>query len=51
MRVYAELMFIPVMVLVAYFLYRFFEEPVRKLMLGDARHPVQSRARSRPGPT
>ena len=34
MRVYAELMFIPVMVLVAYFLYRFFEEPVRKLMRG-----------------
>jgi peptidoglycan/LPS O-acetylase OafA/YrhL len=34
MRVYAELMFIPVMVLVAYLLYRFFEEPVRKLMRG-----------------
>ena len=34
MRAYAELMFIPVMVLVAYLLYRFFEEPVRKLMRG-----------------
>ena len=34
MRVYAELMFIPVMVLAAYLLYRFFEEPVRKLMRG-----------------
>ena len=34
MRVYAELMLIPVMVLVAYFLYRYFEEPVRKLMRG-----------------
>ena len=34
MRVYAELMLIPVMVLVAYLLYRFFEEPVRKLMRG-----------------
>ena len=33
-RYYAELLFIPVMVLVAWLLYRFFEEPVRKLMRG-----------------
>ncbi len=33
-RYYAELVFIPVMVLVAWLLYRFFEEPVRKLMRG-----------------
>jgi peptidoglycan/LPS O-acetylase OafA/YrhL len=31
-RYYAELAFIPVIVLVAWLLYRFFEEPVRKLM-------------------
>jgi peptidoglycan/LPS O-acetylase OafA/YrhL len=31
-RYYAELLFIPVIVLVAWALYRFFEEPVRKLM-------------------
>jgi peptidoglycan/LPS O-acetylase OafA/YrhL len=31
-RYYAELVFIPVIVLVAWALYRFFEEPVRKLM-------------------
>jgi peptidoglycan/LPS O-acetylase OafA/YrhL len=31
-RYYAELLFIPVIVLVAWLLYRFFEEPVRKLM-------------------
>ena len=29
---YAELLFLPVMVLVAWFLYRFFEEPVRRRM-------------------
>jgi peptidoglycan/LPS O-acetylase OafA/YrhL len=34
MRVYAELMFIPVMVLAAYLLYRSFEEPVRNMMRG-----------------
>lgn len=34
MRFYGELMLIPVMVLAAYLLYRFFEEPVRKLMRG-----------------
>ena len=33
-RFYAELFFIPVMVLAAWLLYRFFEEPVRKLMRG-----------------
>lgn len=31
-RYYAEVAFIPVMVLVAWMLYRFFEEPVRKLL-------------------
>ena len=31
-RYYAELAFIPVIVFVAWLLYRYFEEPVRKLM-------------------
>ena len=33
-RYYAELLFIPVIILVAWFLYRFFEEPVRRWMRG-----------------
>ena len=33
-RYYAELLFIPVIIVAAWVLYRFFEEPVRKLMRG-----------------
>lgn len=49
-RYYAELAFIPVMVLLAWMLHRFFEEPVRKLMRRALDQPFGRSARLVPAP-